>query len=254
MKKTNSLRRLHFQILEVMVAVFLILLCAVPSLEIFTNMYKRQAEANISNQKDHLLRLAHASIVEQLYKNEIPINDVIEGRENELNDSTLKNELNKIGYEASYKFSLFSHKTLVGAQEATYLLADLIIKMKKKGFNEKTGETKPEEIDYKYVVYIQRGKNNPGGSEGDPGNPDGSPRPVEGMQGGSGSGKVGELSTPVPHPGLKNQTQGNLNEADAVSQNPDHSDTSFSDDDEESSELSDSDSDVSSSDEDEDDD
>jgi Tfp pilus assembly major pilin PilA len=150
----------HFQLLEVMVAVFLILLCAVPALEVYTNMYKQQAFVNLAYKKDHLVRLIHSHLVEKLANNEIALEEIFQGREFDVNQTELKKALRKIGYEAHYQFKITFPKNDSQQLTKNRLLAEMTIQMKKKkgvtqAFLEKGKED--QVTDYTYSVYIDRG-------------------------------------------------------------------------------------------------
>jgi hypothetical protein len=157
MKYIKQQNKRHFQLLEVMIAIFLIIMCAVPALNIYVNMYRSQSKANIINQRDHLARLTHASIIEDLYKRQIPFESIVAGVEGEMTHSDIKSELDKIGYEAFYRFEVFSHLTEQKMREASSILTDLIITMKRKKFNE-IDDIEKNVTHYKYIVYIEREK------------------------------------------------------------------------------------------------
>lgn len=141
-----------------MIAVFLIIMCAVPALNIYVNMYRSQSTANIINQRDHLARLTHARIIEDLYRRQpITFENIIEGASGEIDYPEIKSELDKIGYDAFYKFHVFSHKTDLGMRDAPSILTDLIITMRRKKSHEIEDIEKNETI-YDYVVYIEREK------------------------------------------------------------------------------------------------
>lgn len=153
--KKNS-RRQHFQLLEVMVAVFLILLCATPALQVYTNMYKEQAQIARINQRDHLVHLIHAKIIEQLYKRAIPLDEIIAGVEKPFEDEELQSELNRLKYGASYHLSVLRPVREKKRATADRLHSQLLIQMKDMSRPIKPDE-KPNVINYSYEVYIDRG-------------------------------------------------------------------------------------------------
>jgi hypothetical protein len=146
----------HFQLLEVMIAVFLIMICVVPTLEVFTNMYKHEAEANLINQRDHFVRLIHANLIEKMYKNEIPIEDIVQGPQTDFSDHDLNEKMKKIGYSSTYEIKEVWRDPI--KEPAKRHLCHLTIHMHKK--NEKSK-------DFLYMVYVDRGGRAGGNSSGE---------------------------------------------------------------------------------------
>lgn len=165
--KTKSLRRSkrHFQLLEVMIAVLLLIICAVPALKVFTNVFQEQTRINSAYDRDHLVRLVHAQIVEKMYRNEISLQQVIDGTIQEFRHAELDLTLQRLGYQALYRFHVTYPKpdALAGASS---LVSDLYIRLHKKNSqvnrfdpktsNDKYGFQNEDSLtyDYKYVVYI----------------------------------------------------------------------------------------------------
>ncbi len=159
--KKNSCRR-HFQLLEVMVAVFLILLCAAPALRIYTNMYKEQAQVARVNQRDHMVHLIHAKVIEQLYKRTIPLDEILAGVEKPFEDEELQPELNRLKYEASYHLSILLPVREKKRATSKRLHSQLLIQMK--DLSHLTKPDTPTVFNYAYEVYIDRGEK--GGGDG----------------------------------------------------------------------------------------
>lgn len=145
MQKFTKQHKHHFQLLEVMIAVFLIMICVVPTFEIFTNMYKHEADANLINQRDHYVRLVHAHLIEKLYKNEIPIEEIARGFQSDLSDSDLNEKIKKIGYTCSYEIK---GEGIKRKEKIRFHLCNLKIHMSKKN----------ESKNFLYIVYIDRGE------------------------------------------------------------------------------------------------
>src|ERR1700733_14521161 len=98
MKRIRKHKR-HFQLLELMVAAFILLICIAPTMRIFTNMYLSQHEIVRENQRDHLVHLIHAQITEQLYKRQIVLPEGAESHPIDLTDPELIGQLEKYHYQ-----------------------------------------------------------------------------------------------------------------------------------------------------------
>ncbi len=80
MKKTALLisknpSKRHFQLLEIMVAMFILLACIAPILHIYVVVYKQENVIDRINKQDHLVYLIHAHYTELLYRREISLVD-----------------------------------------------------------------------------------------------------------------------------------------------------------------------------------
>lgn len=58
----------HFQLLEVLIALFLVVVCALPVMEAFVGIYVSQKAFQREIERDHHMHLAHANLVEYLYR------------------------------------------------------------------------------------------------------------------------------------------------------------------------------------------
>jgi len=103
----------HFQLLEVMIAMLLIVTCVAPALHIYMNMYKLETQSMQNYEADHLARLLYVEIVEQLYLNAIPYEDILNGIDRTVESSYI-DQLNAIGFTAHYKLSKIKQKTVKG--------------------------------------------------------------------------------------------------------------------------------------------
>lgn len=166
-KKKN---KRHFQLLEVMVAIFLIMVCAVPAFKILTQVYQEQAAVVRINQRDHLVHLIHAKVVEQLYKRAIPLSEIMEGMHAKFTDTDLQPELERLKYEASYDLSFIEPKTDNGREKANEFLGKMSIEMKDLAKPEA-----PSRNIYDYLFYlsrIERGKKGEAQDQTPPNNPE----------------------------------------------------------------------------------
>ncbi len=103
-------KKICFQLLEVMIAMFLVLVCVIPVLNAYISMSQAQFNNHRLNQGDHLIHLIHGKIVENLYKHTIPWQDIVDGREEKLEklagvEDILK-QLNHLSYECYYKLTI----------------------------------------------------------------------------------------------------------------------------------------------------
>lgn len=145
----------HFQLLEVMVAAFIILICAAPALKIFTTIYIEQRETIRENQRDHLAHLVFANVIEQLYKRSISIDDIMKGSTHEVNDPALVELLKRWSYEGTYSFSHTKVYTKKGEEHPSKYLTTITIRMNNLSPKKLNRERKP--LDYDYEVYIDSG-------------------------------------------------------------------------------------------------
>lgn len=155
----------HFLLLEVMVAVFILLVCAAPAMRIYISMFKEQQAIIRENQRDHLVHLIHANITEKLYKRLIPLEEIVEGKSMRFSDSDLEKVLHDLSYECSYGLAVVHPKSEKGQEMAAFYLCKFIIKMKDVAFNPRPSSNRkrienqdPFETVYEYYLYIDSGK------------------------------------------------------------------------------------------------
>lgn len=146
-----------------MVAAFILLVCIVPMVRIFTSIYQSQQETVRKNARDHLARHIHAKFTEKLYKREIPLKDVLEANiPIILNDAVLAEELMKYSYECKGVFILIPHISRIGGFPTQYL-AELDIEfVDKKQKVTSIKNNNPEDPNhkegvYKYFIFIELG-------------------------------------------------------------------------------------------------
>lgn len=84
------LRKRHFLLLEVMIAFALIVMCILPLIYPHTFILTSQRKFIHKVDLDHQVNRIYADIVERLYRNGIPWNDIISGTEFEVNDLLLQ--------------------------------------------------------------------------------------------------------------------------------------------------------------------
>lgn len=141
-------KKQHFQLLEVMIAMFLVVLCAVPALEIYVGMYKEQAQVVRDYESDHLVHLMHAKIVEQMHQKYITLEDILRGEKRSFDDPALSAKLKKMGYRASYTFQI--EDPTFEVEEATSYLSNLTIELEDRA-------TRGAAKAYRYLLFIDKG-------------------------------------------------------------------------------------------------
>ncbi len=100
--KIKTHKKHYFQLLEVMIAMLLIVTCVAPALHIYMNMYKIETQSKQNYEADHLARLIFASIIEQLYLNAIPLEEIDAGLDRSVEDPKFESKLKAIGFKAHY--------------------------------------------------------------------------------------------------------------------------------------------------------
>lgn len=64
----KQITKKHFQLLEVLIALFLVVVCALPIIHSFVGIYLEQRHLQTDIERDHQLHLAHARLIEYLYQ------------------------------------------------------------------------------------------------------------------------------------------------------------------------------------------
>lgn len=147
-KKSN---KRHFQLLEIMIALFLILVCAIPVIQTYVRVYKEQKTFNQNVDIDHLASLAHARVIEELYQlgaNGTPLTDLL-GKPFYLKD--LDQGFDHLPYEFVYQLSIVKPVRPATREKATQLLLDLnIIAV------HKANPKDVRSLVYNYKTYVKR--------------------------------------------------------------------------------------------------
>lgn len=166
MKKRIRSRKHHFQLLELMVAAFILLVCIAPTMRIFTSMYQAQQEIVRENQRDHLAHLVHSKVVELLYKRELHISEATKGHPVEIKDPELITQLQKFSYACAVNLVVIRSCKPKNQEHPTKYLVQIVIKFKdvsrkaqnKGDVSKKRYENQDStESFYDYYVYIDAG-------------------------------------------------------------------------------------------------
>jgi hypothetical protein len=142
-----------------MIAIFLIVTCAIPIIRAYTEMSKIQLEEIRSCQRDHLAHRIHATIVEKLYQNAIPWSEIVKGKVEKLDKlgelEEIVNELRKISYESSYQLTVFENDQ--NKNDKTKYLVILTILMQELSLK----SFKQEPCMYRYHIFVQMDRTHP---------------------------------------------------------------------------------------------
>ena len=129
-KKKIRKHKRHFQLLELMVAAFILLICIAPVMRIFTMMYLSQHDIVSENQRDHLAHMAHAKSVEKLYKRQIILEKGSEIQSIPVDDSDLIAQLKKFGYELEVFLAPVAFHQKKGEEHPDKYLRQIVVKFK----------------------------------------------------------------------------------------------------------------------------
>jgi Tfp pilus assembly protein PilE len=143
----------HFQLMEIMIALLLIMACAIPMVHSYVHMYKEQRHFVRSSHLDHLAHLIYAHIIEELYQQKISWQDMEGGVERELQHPEMSKLLKKEGAHAKYSLKVKTKKS--NKAKVLKHLATLTLTVVDDRTNEKEEEKKPRK-EYEYVIYIAR--------------------------------------------------------------------------------------------------
>lgn len=153
----RKIKRRHFQLLEVMIAVFLVVACALPALNAYVNMNKVQSDQVRLHQRDHLVHLLYSQLVEDLYRNRIQWADIQEGKQSELDEDLCKDvydQFKKHSYQCFYRLSKRQSKEENDPNQPNHYLIQLDITIK----DLLRAQDQANHVDYQYWAYVQKKK------------------------------------------------------------------------------------------------
>lgn len=142
MKKRNR----PFQLLEVMIAMFLVALCALPLIQPHVYMFEQEQKAIRLLEVDHAASLVYADIVETLYENKIDWDQIVDKSVRHPINSP---ELTNLGYEGYYTFDKLLSKPPEEPPEETNYLMNVSLVLNPRG------ESRISKL-YEYLVFIKR--------------------------------------------------------------------------------------------------
>ena len=160
-QKIPQMKRVHkrpFLLMEVLIAFSLIVMCVLPLIAPHTYILIQQKKFVHTVELDHLVNLLYADIVERMYIHDIPLADLLNGREFPVDEVHLQRlDYNKrLPYTGSYSFSEKRHK---GESPYTLYLINLDFTFVPKG-KEEPSEREIKRFHYKlFVVHdLREGK------------------------------------------------------------------------------------------------
>lgn len=144
-------------LLEVMIAMFLILLCAVPTLTLFVDTYLAQKHSMRIYERDRVAEQVHAHIVEQFYKGEMDIESLLSGpvTEHPLGNSDCEAALQKLGFYCKCTLKIIHGDHALDRHKHLHYLCQLDIEMT--DLREQDPKL-AQGAEYQYIIYIDRGK------------------------------------------------------------------------------------------------
>lgn len=133
-----------------MVAMLLIVSCAIPAIHIYRSMYKQQSEMVRQYEVDHLVHLLYANIIEKMYLNQIPLEDVT-AVPMTFGDSQIDSQLSKLGYACFFRLKSEGKKKGSEKEGGSQRLCHITLTIKDEA------NPKEKDRDYDYVVYVMGG-------------------------------------------------------------------------------------------------
>jgi len=146
----NRISKRQFTLLEVMIAFALIVLCIIPLIYPHVFILKTQRDFIKKIAVDHIVNLHYADLVEKMYKNEIPWDEIMQEAPIPIGKDKIKQLMGEgsFPYEGSYRFIEIKHKPNEEAPKMVYLM------------NLKYQFIKKEEIlTYDYEVVLVKNQN-----------------------------------------------------------------------------------------------
>lgn len=164
--KRNKSTKRHFQLLELMVAAFILLICIAPTMRIFTNIFKEQQEIIRDNKRDEIAHMMHAKFTEELYKRAIPLDDFEDRKHISLEYPELTALLNKYHFKCDGTLSLLDNhkkdKSPVYLYSLDINIEDTLAKKRneqKSPLSSSNSAKDPSITTYTYLIYIVTASN-----------------------------------------------------------------------------------------------
>jgi len=155
--KILKVRKRYILLLEVLIAFMLVALCVFPLISPHTYILIAQRKFIDKIEVDHLVNVMYADIVERMYENKIPLNDIINSRTFEIDDTYLEQFGIKkaFPYRGTYQFGIpkSKYKPRYEAPYTVYLLP-LDFTFFPKG--QENAEEGKETLKYHYEVFAIR--------------------------------------------------------------------------------------------------
>lgn len=148
----HTLHTRSFQLLEMMIAIFLVVVCIAPIFRAYVDMNRAQFNTIRLHHRDHLVHLVYGIVMEQLYKQAISWEEILHSRPEKLERLNPLEEVAKqfkaLSYEATYQLQI--EKPKKDCDQANEFLLKFSICVA-------DGLQKEEEpVSYHYYVYAWR--------------------------------------------------------------------------------------------------
>lgn len=159
MKTLKRTKRRHVALLEVLIAFALVALCALPLIYPHVFILRSEKKFISTVELDHVVNLLYADLLQKLYQNEISWQDIENGKEISIEDSSLEaiHQKEKLLFNGTYKFTKIRQKPPAPAENTAYLLSlEFNFKIKPGFFLEKDLKDKTPVITYKYLIPLER--------------------------------------------------------------------------------------------------
>ncbi len=107
MNKLKLLRvvKKSFHLLEVLISMLLLIVCAIPALQLFTSLNETQTAFRRVIQKDHMAHLIHARLIEKFY-NVGSFADAINNKRGDIDFEDLKAELSQLHLKPYFELKI----------------------------------------------------------------------------------------------------------------------------------------------------
>lgn len=144
-------RKSFFQLLEVMIALFILMICAVPIMQTYVQMHIQEKDMEQLVKRNQLVHEIHAKLIEKLYTETQTIANFENERTEEIKDEELEKKLKDLGYKGHYKMYL-EGKGRTNGDKRYYLLCTVIALEDLKSGEGQKGKKVTE---FKYYLHMQ---------------------------------------------------------------------------------------------------
>jgi len=141
--------RRHLLLLEVLIACLLVAIVAIPLLSPLVWMAHKQQQLSRNNALNHWVHLFYAEMLEKLYRNVVPWEDLMKETPTSINNKKLE----ALGFSGSYCFSILYQKP----KEKESLLHFYLLRFSLSFDDLNQGETTP--MKYSYDLFVKNEQN-----------------------------------------------------------------------------------------------
>jgi hypothetical protein len=152
-------RKRHVILLEVLIAFALVVLCVLPMIYPQVYIFKSEKGFIEAVELDHVVNLLYADRLQKMYLNEVGWSEIEEEKPVPISDEMLR-EIGYKGdfpYKGQYQFSISRRKPPPPEDRLYLVQLNFVFSLKKPLSSKSDGEkTKPEELTYSYLIFIER--------------------------------------------------------------------------------------------------